>query len=99
MMSVERLQQAAFRPPETTMPIYEYRCKSCGHTFEALVRSQDIPACEKCRSTDLERMLSMFAVNSEGTRASSLRSARKQNKKTQLDKAVADREEIEHHRH
>jgi hypothetical protein len=41
----------------------------------------------------------MFAMSSDSTRASSLRSARKENKKTQLDKAVADREEIEHHRH
>ena len=83
------------------MPIYEYRCRACGHSFEVLVRDQDQagPACLQCQSTDLERLLSMFAVDSEGTRQASLGSARKANRKTQIDKAVADREEIEHHRH
>jgi putative FmdB family regulatory protein len=81
------------------MPIYEYRCVACGHQFEALVRAQDTPSCERCKSTDLERLLSMFAVSSEGTRQSSLNLARKANKKVLRDKAVADREEIEHHRH
>lgn len=81
------------------MPIYEYRCVACGHQFEALVRAQDTPACEQCQSTDLERLLSMFAVSSEGTRQSSLKLARKANQKVLRDKAVADREEIEHHRH
>lgn len=81
------------------MPIYEYRCLTCGHQFEALVRATDTPACESCHGTDLERLLSMFAVSSESTRQSSLNLARKQNKKTLRDKAIADQEEIDHHRH
>ncbi|MFI4939635.1 MAG: zinc ribbon domain-containing protein [Burkholderiales bacterium] len=43
------------------MPIYEYACKKCGHEFEALVRSSTIPDCPGCRSTDLEKKLSVFA--------------------------------------
>jgi putative FmdB family regulatory protein len=81
------------------MPLYEYRCRGCGHEFEALVRTGDIPACPACRSGDLEQLLSMFAVSSEGTRQSNLQSARRQNAKTQRDKAIADREEMEHHHH
>ena len=81
------------------MPIYEFQCRACGHQFEALVRGADKAACPSCRSEDLERLLSMFAVSSETTRQSNWKSARKQGKKTAIDKAVADREEIEHHRH
>lgn len=83
------------------MPLYEYECRGCGHRFEALVRSsdKDKPACPSCRSSDLEQMLSLFAVSSEATRQSNLQSARRQNQKVQRDKLVADREEIEHHHH
>jgi len=47
----------------------------------------------------LEQQISMFAVASESTRKAALESGRKQNRKMQVDKAIADREEIEHHRH
>ena len=70
------------------MPIYEYRCLACGHQFEALVRVHDTPACESCHSTDLERLLSMFAVSSDATRSSSLRVAREKNKKVLRDKTA-----------
>jgi len=81
------------------MPLYEFRCLSCGHQFEALVRPPEVPTCERCHGTELERLLSMFAVSSESTRQASLSRAREANKKVQHDKAIADREEIEHHRH
>jgi putative FmdB family regulatory protein len=81
------------------MPLYEYRCLACGHEFEALVRPPDVPICENCQSTKLERLLSMFAVSSETTREASLNRARRANKKVLRDKAIADQEEIEHHRH
>ena len=44
------------------MPIYEYACRSCGHAFETLVRSDTVPDCPSCRSTDLEKKLSVFAT-------------------------------------
>jgi putative FmdB family regulatory protein len=81
------------------MPLYEYRCLACGHEFEALVRPPEVPACEHCLSTELERLLSMFAVSSDSTRQASLSKARKANKKVLRDKAIADQEEIDHHRH
>lgn len=81
------------------MPLYEYRCRGCGHQFEALVRTGDAPACPACKSADLEQLLSMFAVSSESTRQSNLQSARKKNAKIQRDKAIADQEEAEHHHH
>jgi putative FmdB family regulatory protein len=44
------------------VPLFEYACKSCAHEFEALVRAGETPECPACRSTDLERRLSVFAA-------------------------------------
>ena len=44
------------------MPIYEYACQSCGNEFEALVRSETVPECPGCHSTQLEKQLSVFAT-------------------------------------
>lgn len=44
------------------MPIYEYACHQCGREFEALVRSSTVPACPSCHSTDLAKLLSVFAT-------------------------------------
>lgn len=46
------------------MPVFEYKCRSCGAEFEALVRDEALPACEKCGSDDPEKQLSVFAVSS-----------------------------------
>ncbi len=40
------------------MPIYEYRCKACHHTFEDLVFGDETPSCPKCHSTETEKMIS-----------------------------------------
>ena len=81
------------------MPIYEYTCRGCGHRFEALVRDSSTPACPACQAQNVERQLSLFAVNSESTRQSALKSARRQNAKIQRDKAIADHEAMHHHHH
>ncbi len=49
-----------------SMPIYEYACKDCGQQFEALVRSDTVPACPQCHSTALEKQLSVFATTNAG---------------------------------
>ncbi len=43
------------------MPIYEYACQDCGQHFEMLVRSDTVPACPQCHSTQLEKQLSVIA--------------------------------------
>ena len=43
------------------MPIYDYRCQSCGAEFEQLVRASTVPACPQCRSLALERAVSRIA--------------------------------------
>jgi putative FmdB family regulatory protein len=63
------------------MPIYDYECRDCTHRFDLLVRGMTIPACPACKSQDLERLLSLPAVQSEGTKDLALRAARKRDAK------------------
>jgi len=81
------------------MPIYEYACRPCGHRFEALVRGSETPACPSCQSQDLERILSLFAVNSEDRSKAALRGARKRlaQSKNRRDQLQHEREEIQEH--
>ena len=44
------------------MPIYEYACRTCAHSFETLVRGGEEPNCPHFHGADLERALSTFAV-------------------------------------
>jgi len=51
------------------MPIYEYRCRSCGHRFEKLVRAAGEAVCPACAGEQVERLLSAFAVGTVGETA------------------------------
>ena len=51
------------------MPIYEYACKECRCEFEALIRSDTVPECPRCRSTRLEKQLSVFATAASTSQA------------------------------
>jgi putative FmdB family regulatory protein len=45
------------------MPVYEYTCEGCGHTYESirpLSRRDDPPPCPECGSNG-QRQLSAFA--------------------------------------
>ena len=81
------------------MPLYEYKCRSCQHHFEQLVRTGDTPVCPACRSEDLEREISSFAVNTPGASEARLRKARSDYGKSQKDRLIAEKEEREHHHH
>ena len=48
------------------MPLFEYACKKCGHQFETLSHGFDQPTCPACSSVKLEKLLSTFAVSSNG---------------------------------
>jgi len=43
------------------MPIYDYRCNDCNTTFELLIRTSTVPACPKCRSRRLEKLVALTA--------------------------------------
>ena len=50
------------------MPIYEYRCNSCGRRVSILIRgSSTEPACTDCGSKELTRLFSSFAVRRPDT--------------------------------
>ena len=59
------------------MPVYEYKCRSCGNRFEALVRGDARPACAACGGLELERLLSLPSVRSESSRGQALKAAKK----------------------
>jgi putative FmdB family regulatory protein len=40
------------------MPLYEYACQECQHTFEELVFGDEAVTCPSCQSARLERLLS-----------------------------------------
>ena len=51
------------------MPLYEYACLDCQHTFDTLrsmAQADDPIACPKCQGEHTSRMLSLFAAHSEG---------------------------------
>lgn len=52
------------------MPLYEYRCESCGHRFEALVQGSEKPSCSACGALKLEKLFSAFAVSTSPGRSS-----------------------------
>ena len=58
------------------MPFYPYHCSGCGHEFELLVRSSDVPVCPSCGSGALDRLVSLPAA--QGKSAGLLSSARSQ---------------------
>ncbi len=60
------------------MPIFEYRCGKCAHEFELLVlKNSPVPACPACESRELEKLLSGFAVDSDGIRQTHIDKARR----------------------
>ncbi len=46
------------------MPLYEYRCKKCGHVTEVLEKpdASGRHTCEKCGSRRMEKLMSTFGV-------------------------------------
>jgi putative FmdB family regulatory protein len=51
------------------MPIYEYRCASCGHELEALQKLSDAPLtqCPACHKADLRKRVSAAGFQLKGS--------------------------------
>ena len=83
------------------MPIYEYECRGCGHQFEFLLLPSNpaTPTCPECKSLELERVISMFAVSSDGTRQLALNDGRKRAASVRRDKVQAEAEYEKAHEH
>ena len=69
------------------MPIYEYRCESCGHELEKLQRISDAPLtdCPACEKPALRRLISAagFRLKGSGWYETDFK---KDNKRNVLDK-------------
>jgi putative FmdB family regulatory protein len=78
------------------MPIYDFKCRSCGAQFEALVLKK-APKCPKCSGDDLERLLSTPALHTQGTHQRVMDSARKAELRTSAEKEHAQRQYEQSH--
>jgi putative FmdB family regulatory protein len=58
-----------FAPVEAAMPIYEYRCTSCGHEVEALQKLSEPPlvACPSCSTDGLVKQVSAAGFHLKGS--------------------------------
>ena len=54
-----------------TMPLYEYTCRDCSHTFETLVSEKrgEPDRCPHCESRKVERLIALPAAGQGGRRA------------------------------
>lgn len=50
------------------MPIYEYECEACGHTFETMQKMADEPLkdCPECNKVALKKLISAAAFRLKG---------------------------------
>lgn len=55
------------------MPVYEYECNGCHHTFEKLVRMSQTSGieCPECGGQDLHRLMSTFGFAGAGIKSQS----------------------------
>jgi putative FmdB family regulatory protein len=51
------------------MPLYEYRCESCGHQFEVIQKFSDahVDVCPNCKSGPVVKLLSSPAIQFKGS--------------------------------
>ena len=75
------------------MPLYDFKCRACGHRFEELVRVGEVPECPKCHDTAPERLFSASAgVSTERSRKKAAGGARRKAGKIKREKDHAQRE-------
>ena len=79
------------------MPIYEYNCRACSNQFEALARGSKVPVSPKCKSEDLEKLLSLPTVKSESTHGLAMQAAKRRDHAQATDQAHEQRKyELSH---
>jgi putative FmdB family regulatory protein len=50
------------------MPIYEYECRDCGHSFDLIhsYKDEEVKPCESCQSPDTYKVIHSPAVQFKG---------------------------------
>lgn len=65
------------------MPLYEYQCEACEHTFEALQKMSDAPLvhCPDCDAPELRKLVSAvgFRLKGNGWYETDFKSGKKRN--------------------
>ena len=80
------------------MPIFEYQCLGCGHMFEYLILPKSSAAsCPECESAEVEKMISVPAISSDGTKERARQSGLARNKRLGVEKSRADHEYFHKH--
>lgn len=75
------------------MPIFEYKCQSCGHQFEKIVRHGEEPgACPECSAAELEKLLSIPGISTAKSRHVTHGEARRRAMATKKEKDHAQAE-------
>ena len=75
------------------MPLYEFKCRACGHRFEELVRLGETPVCPKCSDAAPERLFSTSAsVSTDRSRKKAAGGARRKAGAIKREKDHAQRE-------
>lgn len=72
------------------MPIYEYKCRSCGHQFEKIVRLNETPNCESCQSSELEKLFSAPGIRTTKSQRRSSAQERNARSNVRRDQKVAE---------
>ena len=58
------------------LKIFDFRCQSCDHRFEAMVTSSEPqPSCPECESTDCKRLISAPRIDYTRTAANGTQSS------------------------
>ncbi|NPV44469.1 FmdB family zinc ribbon protein [Koleobacter methoxysyntrophicus] len=54
------------------MPIYDFKCKDCGHEFSTLTshRNRDAVKCPECNSKNIKQEFKPFAIGSNSSTSS-----------------------------
>jgi putative FmdB family regulatory protein len=77
------------------MPIFEYKCKKCGTTFEHLVvpTTVEVAACPEChaKGKNLEPMISLFATKNESATTRHKAWIKKESKNMQYEQHKMER--------
>ncbi len=79
------------------MPIYEYRCESCGHELEVLQKISEAPLvdCPECKSDALKKKVSAaaFRLKGGGWYETDFKSGNKKNIAGEKDSSSASKKE------
>ncbi|MFN0003342.1 MAG: FmdB family zinc ribbon protein [Pseudohongiellaceae bacterium] len=74
------------------MPIFDYKCRSCSHQFEKMVRGSEIALCPSCNLSDLEKLLSVPGISTQKSRQHSFGIAQQAAKAVKKEQNHAQRE-------